>query len=133
MKSRYYLILLLGMPAAVSCEDFLTRLPQDELTPETYFTTEAECQLYTNEFYNLFPEGSGVYGETDDYIIPLQLSNEVIGNRTVPSTSGSWNWDRLRDINFFMEHSYQCEDENVRLQYEGLARFFRAYFYFDKV
>ncbi len=133
MKSRYYLILLLGMPAAVSCEDFLTRLPQDELTPETYFTTEAECQLYTNEFYNLFPEGSGVYGETDDYIIPLQLSNEVIGNRTVPSTSGSWNWDRLRDINFFMEHSYQCEDENVRLQYEGLARFFRAYFYFEKV
>ena len=133
MKSRYYLILLLGMPAAVSCEDFLTRLPQDELTPETYFTTEAECQLYTNEFYNLFPEGSGVYGETDDYIIPLQLSNEVIGNRTVPSTSGSWNWDRLRDINFFLQHSNQCEDENVRLEYEGLARFFRAYFYFDKV
>ena len=57
----------------------------------------------------------------------------MIGNRTVPSTSGSWNWDRLRDINFFMEHSYQCEDENVRLQYEGLARFFRAYFYFEKV
>ena len=133
MKHRYYLILMLGMPAAVSCDDFLTRLPQDQLTPETYFTTETECQLFTNEFYNLLPGGDGVYGETDDYIIPLELSNEVIGNRTVPSTSSAWNWDRLRDINFFLQHSNQCEDENVRLEYEGLARFFRAYFYFDKV
>lgn len=133
MALNKYIISLLCIPAAVSCEDFLTRLPQDRITPETYFTSETECQLYTNEFYTLFPEGSGVYYETADYIIPLQLSNEVIGNRTVPSTSGSWNWDKLRDINFFLKHSDQCEDEDVRQQYEGLARFFRAYFYFEKV
>ena len=98
-------VLALSLLALASCDDFLTRVPKDELTPEKYFTTETECRLYTNEFYTILPEGSAIYTEDADYIIPLGLSNEVIGNRTVPATSSAWNWDKLRDINFFIEHS----------------------------
>lgn len=133
MKVNKYILISVTFLAACSCDDFLTRLPKDEITPETYFTSETECQLYTNEFYTMFPGGADIYAETDDYIIPVELSEAVIGNRVVPATSGSWNWDRLRDINFFLQHSDQCKDEAVRLRYEGLARFFRAYFYFEKV
>ena len=133
MKMYKYILIMAAFPAVCSCEDFLTRLPQDEITPETYFTSETECQLYTNEFYTLFPGGEDIYSETEDYIVTIELSDAVIGNRVVPATSGSWNWDKLRDINFFLQHSSQCEDEAVRLRYEGLARFFRAYFYFEKV
>ena len=39
----------------------------------------------------------------------------------------------LRDINFCLENIYRCQNEEVRNHYEGLARFFRAYFYFVKV
>ena len=126
------LISLLSLAALVSCEDLLTRVPQDTLTPETFFTSRTECELYTNDFYSMFPSTS-IYSETADYIIPIELSAEVIGNRAVPSTEGSWSWDRLRDINFFLEHSHQCKDEAVRAEFEGLAKFFRAYFYFEKV
>lgn len=133
MKVNKYILISVTFLAACSCDDFLTRLPKDEITPETYFTSETECQLYTNEFYTMFPGGADIYAETDDYIIPVELSEAVIGNRVVPATSGSWNWDRLRDINFFLQHSGQCKDNAVRLRYEGLARFFRAYFYFEKV
>lgn len=126
-------VLALSLLALASCDDFLTRVPKDELTPEKYFTTETECRLYTNEFYTILPEGSAIYTEDADYIIPLGLSNEVIGNRTVPATSSAWNWDKLRDINFFIEHSGQCRDINVRNRYVGVARFFRAFFYFEKV
>lgn len=128
-----YITMLICLVSLVSCEDFLTRVPKDELTPESYFTTETECRLYTNEFYTMFPGGGDIYSEDTDYIIPLGLSAEVIGNRQVPATAGSWNWDKLRDINFFIQHSGQCRDEAVREQYVGLARFFRAYFYFEKV
>ena len=51
----------------------------------------------------------------------------------VPTTAGTWNWVMLRQINFFLSRSHQCEDSGVRAKYEALARFFRAYFYFEKV
>lgn len=35
-------------------------------------------------------------------------------------------------MNFFLSRASQVEDESVRLEYEGLTRFFRAYFYFEK-
>lgn len=125
--------LIFTLLAAVSCEDWLVREPKDELSPDTYFTTEEECRLYTNRFYLNFPGGSGIYGEEADYIIPASLSSEVAGNRTIPSTASSWNWDNLRDINFFIVNSGNCSDAAARDRYLGLARFFRAYFYFEKV
>jgi hypothetical protein len=45
-----------------------------------------------------------------------------------------WGWGHLRNFNFFIEN---CTDENVsedvRNHYIGVARFFRAFFYFEKV
>ena len=116
-----------------ACEDFLVRKPKDELSPDTYFRTETECQLYTNNFYTILPAASDFYQEDDDYVIPKSLSDKVKGTRVVPATAGTWNWNMLRQINFFLAHSHQCEDNEVRERYEALARFFRAYFYFEKV
>ena len=128
-----YMILAVILLALTACEDFLTRRPKDELSPDTYFKTETECQLYTNNFYTILPAATDFYQEDDDYIIPNSLSTKVIGNRVVPTTSGTWNWNMLRQINFFLSRSHQCEDNDVRERYEALARFFRAYFYFEKV
>ena len=128
-----YMILAVLMLALTACEDFLTRRPKDELSPDTYFRTETECQLYTNNFYTILPVATDFYQEDDDYIIPNSLSTKVIGNRVVPTTAGTWNWNMLRQINFFLSRSHQCEDNDVRERYEALARFFRAYFYFEKV
>lgn len=116
-----------------SCSGILIKDPQDKLTPEAYFTSEKDCELYTNEFYLIFPGAGSIYSENADYIITRDLSDEVRGTRLVPASSSLWNWDRLRDINFFLEHSHQCQDVAVRTKYEALARFFRAYFYFNKV
>lgn len=113
------------------CEDQLDRYPKDKLTPDKFFRNEQECQLYTNDFYTIFP--TTVYGESADVIAKNVLTSEVLGNRTVPATASTWKWEKLRDINFFLEYSSNCKDRDVRLQYEALARFFRAYFYFEKV
>lgn len=113
------------------CEDQLDRYHKDKLTPDKFFRNEQECQLYTNDFYTIFP--TTVYGESADVIAKNVLTSEVLGNRTVPATASTWKWEKLRDINFFLEYSSNCKDRDVRLQYEGLARFFRAYFYFEKV
>lgn len=114
-----------------SCD--LTRDPKDRLSPETYFKSAEECRLYTNQFYTLLPGAASVYGEGEDYIIGTGLSAEVMGTRIVPSTAGTWSWTALRNINFYLDHSNQCTDDLARARYDGVARFFRAYFYFEKV
>ena len=128
-----YIMLAAVLLTLTACEDFLVRRPKDQLSPDTYFRTEMECQLFTNNFYTILPAASDFYHEEDDYVIPKSLSDKVKGNRVVPSTAGTWNWDMLRQINFFLSRSHQCEDSGVRAKYEALARFFRAYFYFEKV
>ena len=128
-----YMILAVMLLAMTACEDFIIRRPKDELSPDTYFRTETECQLYTNNFYTILPVATDFYQEDDDYIIPNSLSTKVIGNRVVPTTAGTWNWNMLRQINFFLSRSHQCEDDAVREKYEAVAKFFRAYFYFEKV
>ena len=128
-----YVMLAAVLLTLTACEDFLVRKPKDQLSPDTYFRTEMECQLFTNNFYTILPAASDFYHEEDDYVIPKSLSDKVKGNRVVPSTAGTWNWNMLRQINFFLSRSHQCEDSGVRAKYEALARFFRAYFYFEKV
>ena len=101
MKKLLYMLSSLSVLLISGC-DLLVREPQDRLSPESFFRTETECRLFSNEFYTLLP--STIYSETADVICVSTLSDEVTGMRTVPATSSAWNWDKLRDINFFLEH-----------------------------
>jgi len=51
----------------------------------------------------------------------------------VPTSGGGWSWSTLRNINYFLANSGKCPDPKVVAKYNGLARFFRAYFYFGMV
>ncbi|MCI7309305.1 MAG: RagB/SusD family nutrient uptake outer membrane protein [Prevotella sp.] len=134
MKTIYKtMVLLITAFSLSSCEDMLDILPQDKLTPETYFTTEAEIKLFTNGFYSLLPTGESLGRESADIVAINELIEEVSGQRVVPAKSGNWSFNRLRDINFYLAYSANCKDPAVRLRYDAVARFFRAYFYFEKV
>lgn len=130
---KYILIVTIIAGLSWSCDDYLERYPLAEIAPENFFRTADELKLYTNSFYSAIPSAAGIYGESVDNIITTSLSDEVRGSRIVPSSGGGWSWEQLRKINFFLENSYKCENMNARKQYNGIARFFRAWFYFDKV
>lgn len=119
--------------ACISCEDMLDYQPKDRLSPDTYFRTETDCELWTNNYYTVFPSAEGIYSEPYDVIVRDVLADEISGVRKPMPTDGNWNWKKLREMNFFLSRASQVEDESVRLEYEGLTRFFRAYFYFEKV
>ena len=114
-----------------SCD--LNNLPLDSIAPETFFETENDLKLYTNSFYNMLPSGEGVYNERIDNVISNDLSDELRGTRIVPTSGGGWSWTNLRNINYFLENSSKSSDNNAVLKYNGVARFFRAYFYFGLV
>lgn len=140
MKKLVY-IFSVGFTALFSsCNDgFLERYPLDQLSPETYFQTENELKTFTNSFYALVPGapsdgGSSIWGTYIDDEATFSVSDLVAGTRTVPTTGGGWTWDMLRNINFFLENVNRFPgDAGIRNHYVGLARFFRAWFYFEKV
>ncbi|MDE7116027.1 MAG: RagB/SusD family nutrient uptake outer membrane protein, partial [Muribaculaceae bacterium] len=133
MKPRLYKLAAAGLLLLTGCESALDRFPKDKLTPDTFFNTGNECELFTNDFYTMFPSASDIFSESADIISKTSLIQEVLGNKQVPSTSSSWKWDKLRDINFFLEYSQNCNVTADRLKYQGVARFFRAFFYYEKV
>ena len=123
------LFVLFGVTAC----DFLTQIPQDKLSPESYFKTETDLQLFTNPLYNNLLDKLA-YEQQSDHCIEINLTKELHGGtfRTVNNGVG-WNWGNLRRINTFLAHSSNCEDEAAVAHYNAVARFFRAFFYFEKV
>lgn len=104
------------------------------MTEEIYFKTAEDFQLFTNPLYNNLLD-KHPYNHQSDHYIRLSLSNLLHGGtyRTVPESGGGWTWTDLRRINTVLSRMDTCEDEKVRAEYEALARFFRAFFYYEKV
>ena len=118
----------------VSCESILDTSPKDRLTSKDYFTNEEQLELYSNKFYkDNFLGDDQIYKDNSDALIVSPLDDQVSGQRVVPETGGGWDWKALRSINFLLENVQNCKDQAVCEKYEALARFFRAYFYFEKI
>ncbi len=131
MKKTYYIVIgLLISLLTVSCD--LDRFPEDTMSPQSYFTTENELLLWTNNFYSQFDDAEAIAGQNADDNIDNALGDLMMGQRS-PFDEGGWNWSMLRSINYYLQNSKNCKDEKVRSRYDGVAYFFRAYFYFNKV
>jgi len=119
-------------------KDYLNTVPKDRLDATKFFNTAKDLEVYTNGFYTQLPDYhlyDASYGESSDDIVPLIAPDRIKGTRIVPVASGSgdWSWSNLRTINYFLTHYEKCQDEEAKLRYGAVAKFFRAFFYYDKV
>lgn len=130
---KHILFIAFVLLSLTSC-DFLNQTPQDKVSPEDYFKTEQDLQLFTNPLYNNMLDKTPYEAQSDHYV-HLNLSTLIRGGnaRTVPASGGGWTWTNLRRINTLLANLDKCEDPAVAAKYEGLAKFFRAFFYFEKV
>ena len=119
---------------SASCEDFLTKVPETDLSPDTFFTTEAELEMWTNNFYaEILPEADNLTAQVADDHYTSSLNAIEKGTRSPSSASwGVGTWQPLRRINYFLENN-KCADPAIKAEYDGVAYFFRAMFYFNKV
>lgn len=109
----------------------MKELPEAQISQKPVFNSETGLKMYTNSFYDVFPNSTTIY--TYSYYIALnQVIKYFTENGYSPEESSGWNWGTLRNINYFIAN---CNSESVpldiRSNYLGIARFFRAYFYFD--
>lgn len=133
-KNLIYILAAAGALTLGSCADDLDRFPLSSLSPETYFNNEEELKTFTNNFYGQFPTAQSGYSESEDVVCIFTLPVTTVGlTRTIPTTGGGWDWGYLRNINLYLQYSHRCNSQSAREHYDGVARFFRAYFYFEKV
>ncbi len=141
MKFKQIILFLFAgtfmMSSLSSCKkDFLEKTPMDKLVPSSFFTSEKDLDLYVTSFYQRqLPAGLSIVqdDEMGDYT-SKSLSPTYIAGAYSSINEGSWSWTNLRNINYFLErYNNPSIPLAVRNHYAGIARFFRAYFYFDKV
>ena len=134
MKKIYLYAMALGLMFA-SCEDFLTEYPKNKITPDDFFKTEREISLYANSFYEKDMPGVGVAtGDGVSDIMEVVSVSSYLSSGYGPDNQGGWSWSDLRNINYFIDRLKQspvCDD--IKNKYMGLAKFWRAKFYFEKV
>lgn len=138
-KELYYLATLLTCLASTSCNDnFMERHPQTEIGVDSYFNTEQDLKMYCYNLYD-FPNFNNYTADagTDNQATTdvVEVKNIMIStNANSTTVSSGWDWEKLRTINLFLDN---CEKatvaEDVLAHYQGVARFFRARFYMDKV
>ncbi len=134
---KRFLLFILISGVITSCTEVLDKGPLDEVTEDQYWTTVTDLELYINQFYPSLGRHLAYY-QMDNHSDNLQLnspSSVLNGSRSVPESGGGWEWDNIRDINYFIENAPNVtEGDQADLdQYIGEGYFFRAYFYFQKV
>lgn len=136
---RHRILIIILSVLAASCTDVLDKIPLDEITEQTYWTSASDLELYLNQFYPSF-NGRIEYPDLDahsDNLQPIAQSEILDGVRSIPASDGrqGWNWSDIRGINYFLENASKVtEGPQPELDhYMGEGYFFRAYFYFEKL
>ncbi len=117
-----------------SCE--LEELPKASASESDIFGTESGLKTYSYSFYNDLPSGTTAYrmDAMADYGAVNNLNNFLRDGAYNAETSSGWSWSALRNINHFIaKNNNENVTESVRNHYNGLARFFRAHFYYEKL
>lgn len=133
MNSLKLLIMLMIMLVLGSCQK-LDQEPQATASYDAIFSSESGLQMYSYSFYDMLPSANDIVqgDELSDYGARAQVHSFLNGNYNALQNAGEWDWENLRNVNFFIAN---CNDpglsEEVKNNYIGIARFFRAWFYFD--
>lgn len=146
---------LLGALLITGCD--LEELPIDTADRVAVFGSESGLELYANSFYDWMPTANNIHqaDAISDYSARRNVPDflrpgEVYNARSTDNTSASgydlvaiggmsdsewnWGWRTLRNLNYFLvNNTNEAIPWDVRRHYNGLAKFFRAWFYFEKV
>ena len=135
MKHILYILssfVVLGV-LAVSCD--LTEDPQAQAGRAIVFGDESGIRSYVYSFYDYLPDYSNAHkiNVMHDHSAKMNIGTYEQGAYTT-STSTSWSWGSIRNVNYFIKYNVDPNvPEEVRNNYTGIARMFRALLYYDKL
>lgn len=136
-KNIYVLLATIAVLIAACKKGSLDRFPQTEISPSLFFNTEEDLALYVNGLLLMPNRDSYLNDQSSDNVATtaaVEVKNIMAGNANAQNITGGWSWTRLRDINYFLENYNKAKvTSEIKNHYVGLARYYRAQFYLDKV
>ena len=157
MKNKIFKItILLSFIAMFGCDELLDTTPSDRISDKLVWESETNVTLYSNLFYAFIDRYSSFGNSqfsanlTEGLTETLKYGSYVPGSRAgdannyvfTPETMtptgnllNTWGvtYERIRRVNEFLVGLYEYSqlDEEKNLLFEGQARFFRAFLYFQ--
>jgi hypothetical protein len=135
MKNLNYLIFCISVVLLASCS--LDEQPVTSLSKNAIFSSESGIKTYMYSLYDGLPTANDIQQSEAylcDYFAGSSPNSFILKGAFNDANEQSWSWTTLRNINYFIVN---CQSSSVaasiKNNYLGIARFFRAYFYFDKV
>lgn len=131
MKNKYLWLALIGL-MFFQCD--LEQEPQATSPKTAVFGSESGLQLYAYSFYSILPQGNTRQDAMSDYLAIRAVPDFIRKDAFAPVLSSGWSWGDLRNINYLIVNNNDPRvPDEARRHYQGVARFFRAYFYFEKI
>lgn len=155
---KYIGILGIASLLLPSCnDDFMERMPQDEITDGSFWKSETDLKLMLNSLYPLYIIGHQsewaqdkspalnvtgsplMYGDvySDNCVRTGTEYTSLAGESIVPTEAtkdNGWNWENLRKVNFFLSRYERADlSQQKKNAYGGEAYFFKAWEYYRKV
>lgn len=121
-------------------DDFLTRPPLDQMTDETYWTSEENVRTFAWDFYPAYFVGYGSSYSWGPYFSGQSLNDDFAPStpaeftRNPPTSGGGWTFSWVRKANLFIDRVQDVPmDQEAIEHWTGIGRFFRALEYHDLV
>ena len=132
MKKLSIFALIASALMVTSCD--LDEHMQAQADKNMIFGSETGLKMYIDGLYGQLP---GQLYSSDEAICDWGVNNSIgtyeLGAYS-EDLSTSWSWGNIRTNNYFIKWNTDARvDEKVRNNYTGIAKFFRAYQYFDKL
>jgi hypothetical protein len=144
MKTLKYIMigLILTCWGCKKTDDFLTKLPLDKLTEQTYWTSEGNVRTFAYGLYPIYFVGyaSGFDLSWGGYFSGESLNDDFAPTtpttfiKNVPASGGGWSFSNIRQENLLISRAktVPMPDEAIK-HWTGVGRFFRALEYANKV
>ena len=132
MKKLSIFALIASALMVTSCD--LDEHMQAQADKNMIFGSETGLKMYIDGLYGQLP---GQIHYADEALCDWGVNNSIgtyeLGAYS-EDLSTSWSWGNIRTNNYFIKWNTDARvDEKVRNNYTGIAKFFRAYQYFDKL
>jgi starch-binding outer membrane protein, SusD/RagB family len=136
-RIQLFFFALIVILSISGCTKKLEKDPPDQFSDDNFWTSENNVRTYNWGFYELFT-GFGTGTTADFYFSTFTDDQAATGFQnfavSAAATNSAWDWSFIRKANIMLERMDRVPmSDEAKNHWKGIARFFRALDYFNKV
>lgn len=141
-RITYCLTFIASLSLLASCSDFFGDDPVNTIPTKDFFTSETALETYAVGFLQGHLPSAATLTRGDQYsdiCVTTQTETYLKPGGYSAQQASNWaqgNWRPLYNINYFLKYMQDAApyvSDAILKHYEGVGRFWRAWFYWEKV